>query len=146
MEDSLKSSQTPLLKKSTSGSQSAKSQQSIVGFFQKRTSASPSSTANDLPKINGARLPINGAKTKKSTRPAIRGPSSSLTPAPSSDALEDFAEDILPRTSVKTSSEWKGLPSPITPASASAARDGVGDVDPAHFNSPSRKVRLYERE
>ncbi|KAL9611882.1 MAG: hypothetical protein Q9167_003496 [Letrouitia subvulpina] len=146
MGGSLKSSQTPPIKpptfkRSTSGSQSAKSQQSIVGFFQKQTSESPSATANDLPKINGAKLPINGAKSKRSTRPAIRGHSSSLTPAPSSDALEDFEEDTQPQRSAKASSGWKGLPSPITPAGISTAGDGVSDIDPTHFNSPSRKAK-----
>lgn len=73
---------------------------------------------------------------------AVRGSSSSLTPAPSSDRLEEL--DTIEAVGMKIYSDGRknGLPSPITPANAAISGDGPRssiNVSPA-FNSPSRKV------
>ena len=104
----------PTLKKSTSGSQPVKNQMSIAGFFKTQ----PASTEQ-----NG--LPIN-------TRMGQQGSTATLTPAPSSDAI-DPEEDIKPPVSKGL---VNGLPSPITPAEVTGAKE----QDRETFSSPSRKV------
>ena len=123
-------SKPPSLKKSTSGSQSSMNQQSIASFFQKRAIEGQPAKP-DLPrKIANIGKSANGVKESLSTKPAIRS-SSSLTPAPSSDAIRE--EDIRNEASEETNTGdfANGLPSPITPANGSSQ----------NFNSPSRKVR-----
>lgn len=82
---------TPALKRSTSNTQNMKNQQSILGFFQKSSPATPSTAPAKAPTpaepasspTTRAALPRNA--TKKSTQ--------NLTPAPSSDVVgpeEDF--------------------------------------------------------
>ena len=121
----------PTLKKSSSSSQSFKNQKSITGFFQKKPSSTSTSELGNLPPINGSKLPFSG-------KAATRGPSSSLTPAPSSDGPEEpQSYEKMPQQLNGTASA-NGLPSPITPASA--VNDGEVHGS-SHFNSPSRKVK-----
>ncbi|CAO1596275.1 DNA mismatch repair protein msh6 [Xanthoria calcicola] len=120
----------PTLKKSSSTSYSSKNQKSITGFFQKNTSTT-TATVSSLPPVDGARLPLSG-------RTATRGPSSSLTPAPSSDPPEEIeGPQKMPARKDATSSV-NGLPSPITPASA--VLNGNANAS-SQFNSPSRKAK-----
>ncbi len=114
----------PSLNKSTS-SQSSKNQKTIMGFFQKKPTDVPTLEFNGLPKVNGA---------------AIRGPSSSLTPAPSSDPPEE-PESLRKATNQPNGlGAANGLPSPVTPANDTTNKEAAGANGLSHFNSPSRKV------
>ncbi|KAL9017447.1 MAG: hypothetical protein Q9185_005209 [Variospora sp. 1 TL-2023] len=120
------SSQPPSLKKSSS-SQSSKNQKTIMGFFQKKPFNTPASALDGLPTANGS---------------ATRGPSSSLTPAPSSDPPEE------PESFPKASQQLNGIssahalpPSPITPATATMNEQDAVANGSVHFDSPSRKAK-----
>ena len=118
----------PSLKKSTS-SQSAKNQSSIASFFQRKPTG---------PELG---LPVNGVpkKTAASSSPKASVSTSSLTPAPSSDAPE--YEDDTPVGKINGEQLANGLPSPVTPAAAKVKNeDSNGLVAPKGFYSPSRKV------
>ena len=127
------------LQKSTSGSQSSKNQKSILGFFQKRPTGALQPNINGVSKINpGSMAPALSSK-KKLVQRSSTAVSQSLTPAPSSDALEDEHEESI--TANTNGRKVNGLPSPITPASDNNSLEDVG----AHssFTSPSRKVSLF---
>ena len=133
-------SDPPLLKKSMSGSQSSMSQKSIASFFQKRNAEGQAAKVNVPTKLPTRGQPANGA-LKKPFNPA-RGSSSSLTPAPSSDAIQedDVEDEILIKP--KSINGAGSLPSPVTPADdptitgAALAASGRS----VKFDSPSRKV------
>ncbi|KAI4147367.1 MAG: hypothetical protein L6R39_003130 [Caloplaca ligustica] len=115
----------PALKKQSS-SQSSKNQKSITGFFQKKPSSTPAPDFSNLPTVNGS---------------VRRGPSSSLTPAPSSDPPAEpesvrKASKMLPNIG-----SANGLPSPVTPANSTAIRETASMSGSVHFSSPSRKVK-----
>ena len=127
----------PSLKKSSS---SSKNQTSIAGFFRKKDQEAAS---NATPRINGSALPVHSSPKKNGCKKPSVTSSQSLTPAPSSDAVEEMEVEVDVK-SMKNNGNHKsiGLPSPITPASAVAISDGAGDaMDPKGFYSPSRKVR-----
>ena len=133
-------SNPPSLKKSTSGSQSSMSQKSIASFFQKRHVEGQAAKVNVPAKLPTRSQPANGAP-KKPSNPA-RGSSSSLTPAPSSDAIqEDDVEDEVLIKPMRINGAGS-LPSPVTPAGhptvtgAALAASGRS----VKFDSPSRKV------
>lgn len=114
----------PSLKKSSSGSQSSKSQKSITGFFQKKTAE----TSQENP-----RLPAGKKSSKVS--------SSSLTPAPSSDAPEYPEEMDGLVTGTDAQEKSTGLPSPITPLDGGKTAASRNPIKlPFGFSSPSRKV------
>ncbi|KAL8802302.1 MAG: hypothetical protein Q9200_006624, partial [Gallowayella weberi] len=120
----------PSLKKSSS-SQSSKNQKSITGFFQKKSSNNDTTPLDGLPTINRSKL---SALTKTATQ----GPRSSLTPAPSSDAIEEPQSDQQLPSRLNGIGAANGLPSPITPASGVE----TGSVNGlSQFNSPSRKAK-----
>lgn len=141
---SFSSPNPPSLKKSSS-SQSSKSQKSIVGFFQpKRTTTSQSVTSsqvNAAPSIAASR---RGDRTN-SAKIIARGSSQSLTPAPSSDAINEPKSDEESRIQQESSTSRQELPSPITPLSGVVARSPLsrGSKMPLLLNSPSRKVWSY---
>ncbi|KAI9682068.1 MAG: DNA mismatch repair protein msh6 [Caeruleum heppii] len=119
----------PSLQKSSSSSQN---QKSILGFFQKSTtklpSREPTSTVDAVagPKINGPTRssPRRASKIKRSS-------SQSLTPAPSSDAVDAPSSPCQATAAVlKQGPKKSGLPSPVTP--------GLGS---GSLNSPSRKAK-----
>lgn len=119
----------PSLKKSTS-SQSAKNQSSIASFFQKKTGTEPE-------------LPVNGfakdSAAKSSPKASIS--TSSLTPAPSSDAPE--YEEETPSGSTQRKPIAIGLPSPVTPAGDRVKHEQSNGLEaPKSFYSPSRKVDI----
>ncbi|KAI4098939.1 MAG: hypothetical protein L6R37_006237 [Teloschistes peruensis] len=116
----------PALKKSASSS-SAKNQQTIMGFFQKKAAKAPEPASDRLPIVNGSTRTI---------KLETRGPSSSLTPAPNSDG-----PDGSPGIKLRNIGSSNGLPSPITPASASINGADTGVNGSLHFNSPSRKAK-----
>ncbi|KAL8801615.1 MAG: hypothetical protein Q9182_004345 [Xanthomendoza sp. 2 TL-2023] len=120
----------PSLTKSSS-SQSSKNQKSITGFFQKKSSNNHPTASDGLPTIHASTLSV-------STKTAMRGPRSSLTPAPSSDAVEEPQSHQQLPTCLNDVGAANGLPSPVTPASAVE----IGSVNGlSHFNSPSRKAK-----
>ena len=126
----------PSLKKSSS---SSKNQTSIAGFFRKRDSETASSAT---PKINGSALPVHSSPKKNGFKKPSVTSSQSLTPAPSSDAVEEKDEetDVKP-IKVDGNHKSNGLPSPITPASAvTIDKSTVDEIAPKGFYSPSRKV------
>ncbi|KAL8773667.1 MAG: hypothetical protein Q9209_001433 [Squamulea sp. 1 TL-2023] len=121
----------PTLRKSSS-TQSSKNQKSIVGFFQKKPSNTPKSELSSLP-------PINGSKPYPQGKTASRGPSSSLTPAPSSDGPEEPQSHQKMPIQLNGTTSANGLPSPVTPANTVLNN---GEVNGSmHFNSPSRKAK-----
>ncbi|KAL8917641.1 MAG: hypothetical protein Q9208_007822 [Pyrenodesmia sp. 3 TL-2023] len=115
----------PSLNKSTS-SQSSKNQKTIMGFFQKKPSNIPTHEPNGLPKISGS---------------ATRGPSSSLTPAPSSDPPEEPESLQKGPKQLNGFGSANGLPSPITPANGTVNEEAAGPNGLSYFNSPSRKAK-----
>ena len=125
----------PSLKKSSS-SQSSKNQKSILGFFQKKS--------GDVlqPKVNEA---LNtdvstGLYPKVQKKTLVSRPSEmssdSLTPAPSSDALEDVDDEAHDQNKGKASS----IVPPITPADSTMSGQDTPDSGMLQFSSPSRKV------
>ncbi|KAL8946474.1 MAG: hypothetical protein Q9222_007135 [Ikaeria aurantiellina] len=133
--------QPPTLKKSSSSSQSSKNQKSIMGFFQKKPSGTPTPALVQLPTINGSVKSAKASSSAFSTKVATRGPSSSLTPAPSSDAMEE-PEDLESTSDHPNGLRAvNGLPSPITPASMVANGEDAMVNGSVAFNSPSRKAK-----
>ena len=133
--NSARGTPAPSLTKSNS---SSRNQTSIAGFFKKK---SEDSNVVGTPKIDGTSLPISSFARKTAITISSRGSTQSMTPAPSSDPVEETVkeEDKSPINP----GDHKGfntLPSPITPASALNEINGNGV--PAGFHSPSRKVCL----
>lgn len=122
----------PTLRKSTSSSQSAKTQTSIAGFFKKQSTALQNSTRNTLP--------INSKLESTIKQKKIAPPSQDLTPAPSSDGLDpaDNAENRMPDD--LHLDVVNPLPSPITPAEMASSIKQQTTYITQTFSSPSRKV------
>ena len=129
----------PSLKKSTSGSQSG--QKSIASFFSKRALEGQQAKVPVPSILPAASQHVNGVNKKALFTKPVRGSSQSLTPAPSSDAVErEDSEE--PTLKIEKDARGNGLPSPITPASgvASEQPSSKGIDLPLMFDSPSRKV------
>lgn len=135
----------PTLNKSSSGSQSTKSQKSITGFFQKRPTGTPQANARLPSKNHHLTTPSNGREHSAFVEKAPRGSSSSLTPAPSSDSLEELETIATMAMTEDPDDMVNGLPSPITPVSGAASGDGLGSSlkMPLAFSSPSRKASQF---
>ena len=121
----------------TPSSAGAKGQKSILGFFQKKGAGALQPQVNGVPTSQvSMRLPIGSPKKKlvqaSSTRPGLQ----TLTPAPSSDAIEEDEDDII---STKPRRKITGLPSPSTPAESVPPSDSMAEP----CSSPSRKVCFY---
>lgn len=142
--DSSPAAPPPTLKKSASGSQSSKNQKTILGFFQKTISDPSQSLSQGVSKANGLSKQSNDVTKKIFAKRPARGSSQSLTPAPSSDALEELdVKDEEPQRS-RVQSDENGLPSPITPVPGLGG-GGPQDIEPSSsltFSSPSRKVSV----
>ncbi|KAL9577681.1 MAG: hypothetical protein Q9212_006211, partial [Teloschistes hypoglaucus] len=121
----------PALKKSASSS-SAKNQQTIMGFFQKKAAKASEPALDRLPIVNGS----SGA-----VETVTRGPSSSLTPVPSSDDPHGSPSVRKPSIKSRNIRSSNGLPSPITPAVESINGAETGVNGSMQFNSPSRKAK-----
>lgn len=128
----------PSLQKSTS---SSKNQTSIAGFFRKKDSVA---STNGTPSITGRGLPVNNLSKSNGIKKTSFSSSQSLTPAPSSDAVDELGEEAEMRPVKKTGKHaFNGLPSPMTPASVVDATDpGQENIVPKGFYSPSRKVSI----
>ncbi|KAF2705002.1 DNA mismatch repair protein Msh6 [Pleomassaria siparia CBS 279.74] len=104
-------------KQPASGSQSNKNQKSILGFFQKRPTNSPS--PGPTAPTPAKKTPISTLSKKSFTRPALK---SALTPQPSSDVPE-------PSSPINEEPE------------SSLGRNKENEVADFAFSSPSRKTR-----
>ena len=126
----------PSLKKSSS-SQSSNTQKSILGFFQKKPAEVLQPNVNGVSRTN---MPSHELQKKKLVSQSSKGSNHALTPAPSSDALNDEQEDSI--DSMRDKSMVNGIISPITPADS--IRSGQDSLDNGllQFSSPSRKVKL----
>ena len=131
----------PTLKKSPSSSQPEKSQKTLLGFFQKKSSQTPPtvSQSSNASSTNAGDRPKS--KSRKNAAPS--NSNANLTPAPSSDAPE------LPSPEMKlshhdkngaTEDQENGLPSPITPAKTKADVISRKDLVTSSYYSPSRKA------
>ena len=123
-------------------SSGVKAQKSILGFFGKKPAGSQQESSSIPSTLNGtASLPI-GSPKKKLVPKAPSKVSQTLTPAPSSDAIEpdEDDEDVLPSKSRRAA---PGLPSPVTPAGF----DGAEETPPSFIPSstPIRKVSPFGR-
>jgi DNA mismatch repair protein MSH6 len=121
-------------KQPPSGSQSTKNQKSILGFFQKRPTNTPSpgsSTATPAKKT-----PISVLSKRSFTRPGL---TSALTPQPSSDAPEPSSPIKEEPDSSLGRNKENGLSSSTTPQDAETNQVLLEIADFA-FSSPSRKV------
>lgn len=144
MASSFKSSMpnTPSLKKSSS-SQSSKNQKSIVGFFQRSGNTSSPSTQLASGDKDFSVRSVKSEKPNPYKKP-VRAISQSLTPAPSSDTLEEDSPEENSETKKYPNKKDNGLPSPTSPTD-----DLTSEKLPANtakmtlnFNSPSRKVSV----
>lgn len=132
----------PTLQKSTSGSQSG--QKSIKSFFQKRAGEGQRANVTVQPTLPPIPPKVNGTAKKIPSGKTLRGSSQSLTPAPSSDAIEPGESEEAARAMIGKSLGANGLPSPITPVGEAAVKDAKPKANglPLLFDSPSRKVSL----
>ena len=122
--------QPSTLRKSSSNTL-PKTQKSILGFFQKKSTPSAGFDGQGTTTT----LPI-GSPKKKFVQQAPSRVSQTLTPAPSSDAVvEEDDEDIIPTRPRK---RGIGLPSPVTPASLDGAHEN--GLPALGSSSPLRKV------
>ncbi len=136
------STSNPPRLKNTSSSNSSKSQKSIVGFFQPNTTGFRPSVASTR---ENPKLPTGSSRRgAKSVPPKniARSSSQSLTPAPSSDAINDIKSDEEPVVEKQLNHRRNGLPSPVTPLGGVVASPPVSNdmKMPLTFSSPSRKV------
>ena len=132
----------PSLKKSTSGSQSG--QKSIASFFQKRAVEGQQAKVSVPSSLPVVPQQIDGLGKKPQFSKSTQGSSSSLTPAPSSDAIERGDSEEPVRLQNDKTPVGNGLPSPVTPASGVAVEEPASKAInlPLMFDSPSRKVGI----
>lgn len=122
-------------KQPSAGSQSAKNQKSILGFFQKKSTNSPSPVPSQP-------TPVKQTPTPTLSKKPFSRPPPSLTPVPSSDAPEPSSpirhheED----TPIAGRNKENGLLSRITSPGTETDRI-VSEVAGVALSSPSRKVR-----
>lgn len=127
---------TPVLKKSTSNTQNMKNQKTLLGFFQKTPNSA--STTSSLPD----RLVTDVKKSSVlATKNFSRKSSSQITPAPSSDALDEDDNLSEQAVSKESSRSKEGLPSPVSSANGEPVRQTLADAEElTAFGTPSRKV------
>ena len=139
-DNALSSRDPPSLRRSTSSSQALTNQQSILGFFQK-ASGLPTRPAKGVQNPPKQTKQGNGRSTHTHETQKKKGSNQSLTPAPSSDAM-----DITETPSNETcDGQGHGLPSPVTPMVESQQKPGKGvssGATPVTFSSPSRKATI----
>ena len=147
-EQSTPGSQPPSLKKSTS---SPMNQKSIASFFQKK----PFEQSQAKVHVPSLILDSSAKATKSSNgtgnRKPFHGSSSSLTPAPSSDVIEQESSPIRDHPIAFEASrvERIGLPSPITPMNeGDTSRNPKANATSLtlNFDSPSRKASTPSNE
>ena len=139
---SFSSPHPPSLKKSSS-SQSNKSQKSIVGFFQPKTTGTSQSVISSQANATSSNVSSHWGRKANVAKHIASSSSQSLTPAPSSDALDEAKSDEGSGFQQDSSHGRQGLPSPITPLSGVVSKPSDSrDLNMSlAFSSPSRKVR-----
>lgn len=122
-------------KQPPSGSQSTKNQKSILGFFQKKSTNSPSPAPSQP-------TPAKQTPTPTLSKRSFPRPPPSLTPVPSSDAIEPSSpirqEEVTPVATGRN--KENGLPLCISTPDTETDRV-VSEVAGVALSSPSRKVR-----
>ena len=137
------STTTPALsrKPSSSSTTGRQQQKSILGFFSKasKDKEMTTTTATPTPKIPSS--PCLRETTKSNSLQLNKRPSKSITPVPSSDAMEPSSsqENIDSATTVKVPKNCHSLPSPVTPADI-MIKQVVSSKPTVMGSSPSRKV------
>jgi DNA mismatch repair protein MSH6 len=126
-------------KQPASSSQSAKNQKSILGFFQKKSTNSPSPAPSDATPADAT--PTRKTPTSKLANRAFTKPSAAITPVPSSDAPDYSSPIKQERESTVGRNKENGLRSPITYSDA-VADHVLSEVVGVTPSSPSRKVCL----
>ena len=141
--ESPQSSQIPSLKKSTSGSQPEQNQKSILGFFHRKATPASQDAIRSASKVNGSSSSTQVPGQKTLVQKIPKRPNQTLTPAPSSDAMDDIdEEDFSILGKMESVIE---PPSPITPTTNAAIGTSIVSSDLQTFNSPSRKVNIIPR-
>ena len=120
-------------KQPASASQSAKNQKSILGFFQKKSTNSPSPAPSDA-------TPVKKTPTSTLATRAFAKPSAAITPVPSSDAPDYSSPIKQERESTVGRNKENGLSSIIEQLDTVTNHDLSEPADVA-LSSPSRKVR-----
>ncbi len=136
-EDPSPANQTPALKKSSSSMQNTKNQKTLFGFFQK-TPTIASSTSSALP----SSLPTisRQSSTLQTNRYACTS-SSSLTPAPSSDAFDEDGSGPGEGILKESSRSGEGLLSPVSSTNGGlVGQTARGSEELTTSGTPSRKV------
>ena len=136
-------SQPPSLKKSSS---SSKNQSSIASFFQKKpidTSRQKGTVHSD--DYDNSKTSVAGVTESNGYHRPLTGSSSSLKPAPSSDAFDPSTSPTReePRSILSAKDRDIGLPSPITPVNGTTGPKKPNDNERSltlNYDSPSRKV------
>lgn len=127
-------------KQPPSGSQSAKNQKSILGFFQKKSTNSPSSAPSQP-------TPVKQTPTPTLSKKSFSRPPPSLTPVASSDAIEPSSplhneEEDTPIAAGRN--KENGLQCHFTTPGTEADRVAA-EVAGVALSSPSRKVHPHQR-
>lgn len=127
---------TPALKKSSSNTQNVKNQKTLLGFFQKTpNTASSTSPLPDRPSTASRKHGILQG------RRVARTSSSQITPAPSSDAVDEDDNASREKTTKESCRPEEGLPSPVSSANGELVRQTTADAEEfTAFGTPSRKV------
>lgn len=124
-------------KQPPSGSQSAKTQKSILGFFQKKATNSPSPAPSQL-------TPAEPTPTSTLSKKSFSRPRPSLTPVPSSDAPGPSSpirqEEDTPVATGRN--KENGLLPRVSILGTEADRI-MSEVAGVALSSPSRKVCMY---
>ncbi|KAF2815507.1 DNA mismatch repair protein MutS [Mytilinidion resinicola] len=135
----------PTLKKAASASQSAKSQKSILGFFQKKTdtgsSPAPASSPPDPTPVKKETLSLSSKKILSVRRTAT----AALTPAPSSDPPEPSSPVYSETEAGRGKNKENGLPSPGKKPVSYAESDDEDDEVFQPISANARKGRATKR-
>jgi hypothetical protein len=124
-------------KQPASGSQSTKNQKSILGFFQKKSTNSPTPTHDTKP-TQGTPTPTL-SKTPSATHAL------SLTPQPSSDPAQPSSPIRQGRETSQGKNKENGLHASTASLSPQTDR-ALAEITGTAVGSPSRKVYLPRRE
>jgi DNA mismatch repair protein MSH6 len=119
-------------KQPPSGSQSAKNQKSILGFFQKKATNSPSPGPSDPTSVKKALV-------SSQSKPTFSRPRAAITPVPSSDAPVPSSPIKQEQDFTQGKNKENGLLSSVTGSDVAANRD-PSEVAGVAVSSPSRKV------
>ncbi|KAH7078950.1 muts domain V-domain-containing protein [Paraphoma chrysanthemicola] len=116
-----------------SASQSGKNQKSILGFFQKKSTNSPSSTPSTPATVK--KTPVSAL-----SKTAFSRPPASITPIPSSDAPVPSSPIRQEQDTSQGKNKENGLLTPVLTSNARANRVS-SEVAGVALSSPSRKAR-----